>query len=67
VSPWWMGLTVDHLYEACPTRLRSLPELERYGWATVGRDGLDPDGTDVCGWCVRVWRAQQRSHSGAGS
>jgi len=58
-SIWWPGIAIDHLYETCPARRRSLPELERYdmptgqGWGTV-----DPLGTDVCGWCVRVWKAR---------
>lgn len=55
---WWAGLTVDHLYADCPARTRSLPELAASGWDTIGGTGLDPDGTDVCGWCRRVWHAR---------
>jgi hypothetical protein len=60
VSPWWLGLTCDHVYEDCPVRHRSLPELERVGWSGPGRGGLDVDGTGVCGWCRRVWQARQQ-------
>lgn len=56
--PWWFGLTTDHLYEGCPGRRRSLPELRRYGWDHQGLGTIDPLGTDVCGWCVRVWKAR---------
>jgi hypothetical protein len=59
--PAWMGLTVDHLYEDCPIRVRSLPELRRCGWDGQCSDQVDPHGTDLCGWCVRVWEARNRS------
>lgn len=55
----WMGLSVDHLYEQCPSRVRSMPRLERWGWAKKCSDLIDPLGTDVCGTCVRVWRSRQ--------
>jgi hypothetical protein len=57
-STWWLGLTVDHLYETCPGRTRGLPELRQAGWDGPGRGTVDPLGTDVCGWCRRVWIAR---------
>lgn len=56
----WMGLTVDHLYEACPHRVRSLPELRRWGWDHKCAGRVDPHGGDLCLWCVRVWTARNR-------
>jgi hypothetical protein len=58
VSPWWLGLTSDHVYENCPGRRRGLPELAKAGWDGPGRGSLDPEAGDVCGWCLRVWRAR---------
>lgn len=62
--PWWMapiGLT-DHLYPTCPGLRRSL----RPGVVAVqGRGLLYPEAGDVCGWCVRVWRAR-RGAAGSG-
>ena len=54
-----MGLTVDHVFAHCPALKRSLPELRRVGWDKQGNGELDVLGTDVCGWCVRVWRASE--------
>jgi hypothetical protein len=59
VTPWWMGISVDHMYEECPARQRSEPELKRTGHQLVGSGWLDPEDTDVCGWCLRVWKARQ--------
>lgn len=61
ISPWWLGTTSDHLFEQCPARQRSLPELRRCGWDKQGIWGLDPEGTDVCGICFRWWRARSRT------
>lgn len=61
VSPWWMGVTVDHLYEQCPARTVSLGTLKRYGWNRVGRGEVDTDGGDLCGTCLRWWRARNRA------
>ena len=56
---WWPGLTVDHLYTRCPARTRSLPALRRNSMPTGPGNGLvDPAGSDICGWCQRVWRAR---------
>jgi hypothetical protein len=63
MSDWvhcWMGLTTDHLYETCPIRIRSLPELRRYDWDHQCSMPVNPIGTDICGWCVRVWKARNR-------
>lgn len=57
----WMGLSVDHLYEGCPGRLRGLAQLRRYGHDKQCVDLVDPEGTDICGWCVRVWRSHQKA------
>lgn len=58
VSPWYQGLTLDHIYPQCPGRVRSLPELVREGTARPCRTALDPEGGDVCGWCLRLWRSR---------
>lgn len=63
VRPWWLGLTSDHVYEGCPGRQRSLPELDKVGWVGPGLGDLDPEGGDVCGWCLRVWRARTKAAS----
>jgi hypothetical protein len=55
VSPWYQGITVDHLYPHCPARVRALPELTREGIALPRHTGLNPNGTDVCGWCTNLW------------
>jgi hypothetical protein len=60
VSPWYPGLTCDHLYDDCPSRQRGLPELRRYDMDFVGAMGLDPLGTDVCGMCVHRWKREDR-------
>jgi len=60
VSPWWLGITVDHLYETCPARMRSEGELRRVGWWKVGLGELNTDEGDVCGICLRWWRARNR-------
>lgn len=56
--PWWIGDGIDHLFETCPARTRSLPTLRKYGWDVQGQGTVDPLGTDICGWCVRVWKAR---------
>jgi hypothetical protein len=58
-SPWWPGLATDHLYETCPARLRTLPALRESGWHRPGLGSVDPEDGDVCGWCLRVWRARR--------
>lgn len=51
-SPWFAGLTRDHLYADCPNRMRDDDEP---------RPGeVDPHGTDICGMCVH--RHNRREH-----
>lgn len=61
VAPWWMGITADHVYENCPARQRGVPELQRVGWDRIGSGEINIDGTDVCGICVRWWRARNKA------
>lgn len=61
-SPWFAGLTVDHLYADCPNRQRGLPELARFGWDELGGGRIDPHGTDVCGMCRH--RHDRAAHPG---
>lgn len=51
-SPWWPGLTCDHLYADCPSRRRGEAELRRVGWWFAGKRPVDPHGTDICGLCL---------------
>jgi hypothetical protein len=58
VTPWFMARCgpTDHLYETCPGLQRSL----RPGDQPVRCDStLYPEAGDVCGWCLRVWRARR--------
>jgi len=52
-SPVWRGDRGDHIVATCPTLAR-LPERR------VLIDSVDPAGTDVCGWCRRVWLSRDR-------
>jgi hypothetical protein len=58
--PAWFGIYCDHLIETCPHRMRARPQLERQGHWRQCIDTVDPDGTDLCGWCVRVWKSRNR-------
>ena len=58
-APWFAGLTCDHLYVDCPARTRAEKTLRWCGWWEVGGQGLDPEGTDVCGICLHRWRRKQ--------
>lgn len=54
VAQAFMGETVDHLIPECPALVRSkAPDVGR---PTI--DLVDVDGSDLCGWCVRVWKAR---------
>lgn len=61
----YMGLGVDHLIETCPALNRSRGQRvcceggPRVGDRCLGT--VEVNGTDLCGWCVRVWRARDRS------
>lgn len=46
----------DHLIPACPHLRRYCGDDEPI--VLVGL--VDPFGTDVCGWCARVWGARNR-------
>ena len=66
-SPWFAGLTCDHLFADCPNRTRGEAELRRWGWWGVGTDhpratpDIDPHGEFVCGMCLH--RHNQREHA----
>ena len=60
ISPWWKGLRSDHIYEDCPALRRSEPELKRHSSYGMGRGELYPEDGDVCGWCLRAWRARNK-------
>lgn len=48
----YLGETVDHLYPNCPAlRGRTLRQT---------CDLVDPHGTDLCGWCQRVWKTRHK-------
>jgi len=55
------GLNVDHLYRDCPL-LKGLMSHESQGFnqylGAELRGEVDPLGTDICGWCQRVWMAR---------
>lgn len=63
----YMGPMCDHLIPECPHMARSkraerIPFWkEKYGTQLLGT--VDVDGTDLCGWCVRVWKARNRVDS----
>jgi hypothetical protein len=60
----YMGAAADHLIPECPAMARSkaaesIPHWkEKIGTVLLGT--VDVDGTDLCGWCVRVWKARNR-------
>lgn len=57
----YLGTVVDHLIPTCPGLRRSMaayPDDNIIGKKCV--DLVDPLGTDLCGWCVRVWKARNR-------
>jgi hypothetical protein len=56
-SPWFAGLSCDHLFADCPNRMRAEKELRRAAWWSTGSEGrfgadIDPHGTDICGMCL---------------
>ena len=58
-ASWWFGIYTDHLYENCPARRRTvMPTKQRIEWDKQGAGTVDPLGTDICGWCRRVWIAR---------
>lgn len=59
VEPWYMAPMgpIDHIYPTCPGLRRSLRPGEQ---PVQGSGALYPEAGDVCGWCVRVWRARRK-------
>lgn len=59
VTPWYLAPmgAIDHLYQTCPALRRSLRPGEE---PVQGSGALYPEAGDVCGWCVRVWRARRQ-------
>lgn len=53
VDEWYVGHLDDHIYATCPGLKRSGRVLQR------GQGRLYPEAGDICGWCVRVWRARK--------
>ena len=53
VDEWYVGLYTDHIYPTCPALKKSEPEPRR------GAGRLYPEGGDVCGWCLRIWRTRK--------
>lgn len=53
VAEWYVGAYDDHIYPTCPSLARSGTPPR------PGRGRLYPEAGDVCGWCVRVWRARK--------
>lgn len=65
-SPWFAGLTCDHLFADCPNRARGEVELRKAGWWNTGTSGhhlspdIDPHGGEVCGLCLH--RHNRKAH-----
>ena len=53
VDEWWMSELADHIYATCPALVRSRPPIKR------GQGRLYPEAGDVCGICLRWWRARK--------
>jgi len=56
IRPWYLGDVADHVYPTCPALRRSLPAGKQ---PRAGIGHLYPEAGDVCGWCLRVWRARK--------
>jgi len=57
----FLGLTTDHLYTNCPHLVRMVDNPDNAGYHWLGDRAIgevDPLGTDICGWCQRVWMAR---------
>lgn len=52
--PWYVGQVVDHLYASCPGLLRGLDGAT----PTPAPGVIYPEAGDVCGMCLRYWRAR---------
>jgi hypothetical protein len=57
----YQGLTGDHLFPDCPHLKRSKPlhPGEALGRQCAGK--VNVDGGWLCGWCVRVWKARNKT------
>ncbi|MFI7644158.1 hypothetical protein [Nonomuraea sp. NPDC049400] len=53
VDEWYVGHLDDHIYPTCPGLRRSGRPLRR------GSGRLYPEAGDVCGTCLRWWRARK--------
>lgn len=53
-APWFVGQVVDHLYATCPGLLRGLDGAR----PTPAPGVIYPEAGDVCGMCLRYWRAR---------
>lgn len=73
VRPWVIGECCDHIYPTCPHVVRTgrLDAKDGKWWLGRYETVDDPDntlwlhpdedpGSDVCGWCFRVWRSRVR-------
>jgi hypothetical protein len=61
VDDWYVGEYTDHVYASCPALRRSARPLKR------GSGRLYPEAGDVCGLCIRWWRARkvkEKTHAG---
>lgn len=59
VEEWYVGEYTDHVYPTCPGVARSGRPPRR------GSGRLYPEAGDVCGLCVRWWRARKVKQDGA--
>jgi len=55
VHVWYVSDYADHIYDTCPGLRRGLHGRS----PRRGCGALYPEAGDVCGWCLRVWRARQ--------
>lgn len=53
VDVWFVGADDDHVYPTCPALARTGQPAKR------GQGRLYPEAGDVCGLCVRWWRARK--------
>lgn len=69
VTPWWGGITCDHLYWYCPSRSTDITRDEfrdnPHAYGPVTLQGLDPYGRETCSWCSRRYnRSIPRTEGG---
>jgi hypothetical protein len=61
---WYLGVTVDHLYQNCPNLQRAVKAgtPAKYPDLHIGEHGrgwVDPKGFDLCGLCQRRYERGQ--------